>query len=166
MIERNSLLFNSSEYCTLNFQSRFSSIFSSSCFIMFSFFCFTKFDKLFFFLCYKRNSKYSFFTSFLIDTTNIIDFFDSCKFSDICLKLLTFISNSIFKPPWRLNGDGAIEGAQPSLASSTIVSAEPHTTTFGRVHVTPYPGLKVAASRIKAHLTLPLYTLGHPAQRC
>ena len=48
MIERNSLLFSSSEYCTLNSQSRFSSIFSSSCFIMFSFFCFTKFDKLFF----------------------------------------------------------------------------------------------------------------------
>ena len=27
------------------------------------------------------------------------------------------------------------------------------------MHVTPYPGLKVAASWIKAHLTLPLYTM-------
>nr|DAV53284.1 MAG TPA: hypothetical protein [Microviridae sp.] len=34
------------------------------------------------------------------------------------------------------------------------------------MHVTPYPVLKVAASRIKAYLTLPLYTLGHPALRC
>lgn len=48
---------------------------------------------------------------FFIDTTNILVFFDSAKFSDICLKHLTLISNSIFKPPWRLNGDGAIEGA-------------------------------------------------------
>lgn len=48
---------------------------------------------------------------FFIDVTNIIAFFVSAKFSDVYLKLLTFISNSIFKPPWRLNGDGAIEGA-------------------------------------------------------
>ena len=60
---------------------------------------------------------------FFIDTTNIIVFFVSAKFSDIYFLLLTLISNSIFKPPWRLNGDGAIEGAQPSLASSTLVSA-------------------------------------------
>ena len=51
------------------------------------------------------------FTSFLIDTTNIIVFFDSTKFSVICLKLLTFISNSIFKHARRLSADGAIEGA-------------------------------------------------------
>ena len=52
------------------------------------------------------------FTSlFFYYTTNIRVFFDSTKFSDICLKLLTFISDSIFKPPWRLNGDGVIEGA-------------------------------------------------------
>ena len=43
--------------------------------------------------------------------TNIRVFFVSAKFSDIYLLFLTLISNSIFKPPWRLNGDGAIEGA-------------------------------------------------------
>lgn len=51
------------------------------------------------------------FTSFLIDTANIIVFFDSTKFSDIYLLFLALINSSIFKPPWRLNGDGAIEGA-------------------------------------------------------
>jgi hypothetical protein len=51
------------------------------------------------------------FISFLIDTTNIIDFFDFHNFFDIYFSGLTPINNSIFKPPWRLNGDGAIEGA-------------------------------------------------------
>ena len=44
--------------------------------------------------------------SFVVNT-----YIDSVKFSVIYLKLLTFISNSIFKPPWRLNGDGVTEGA-------------------------------------------------------
>nr|DAW33996.1 MAG TPA: hypothetical protein [Bacteriophage sp.] len=51
------------------------------------------------------------------------------RFLFFLFEYLTLISNSIFKPPWRLNGDGATEGAQPSLASSTLVSAEPHTTS-------------------------------------
>nr|DAU90159.1 MAG TPA: hypothetical protein [Microviridae sp.] len=45
------------------------------------------------------------FTSFLIDITNIIDFSEFYKFSDIYLKYLIIISNSIFKPSWRLNED-------------------------------------------------------------
>jgi hypothetical protein len=85
-------------------------------------------------------------------------FFVSAKFYGIYLKFLTLINNGIFKPPWRLNGDGAIEGAQPSLTSSTLVSAEPHTTTVGRVPVIPYFGFKVAAFWLKPYLTLPLYT--------
>ena len=48
---------------------------------------------------------------FFIDTTNTIVFFVFAKFFDICLKLLTFISNSIFKHARRLSADGAIEGA-------------------------------------------------------
>lgn len=51
------------------------------------------------------------FTSFLIDIANILISFVSAKFSDIYLLFLTLIIISIFKPPWRLNGDGAIEGA-------------------------------------------------------
>ena len=51
------------------------------------------------------------FTSFLIDTANIRVFFDSYKFFDICLKLLTFISNSIFKDARRLSADRAIGNA-------------------------------------------------------
>ena len=45
------------------------------------------------------------FTSFFIDTANIIVFFVSAEFSDIYLLFLTLIGSSIFKPPWRLNGD-------------------------------------------------------------
>ena len=48
---------------------------------------------------------------FFYYTTNILVFFVSAIFSDIFLKLLTFINDSIFKPAWRLNADGAIEGA-------------------------------------------------------
>jgi hypothetical protein len=48
---------------------------------------------------------------FFIDTTNILVFFVSAKFYGICLKLLTLINIGIFKPPWRLNGDGVTEGA-------------------------------------------------------
>lgn len=42
---------------------------------------------------------------FFYYTTNILVFFVSAKFSDTYLLFLTLISNSIFKPPWRLNGD-------------------------------------------------------------
>lgn len=51
------------------------------------------------------------FTSFLIDIANILISFVSAKFSDIYFSDLIFINNSIFEPPWRLNGDRAIGSA-------------------------------------------------------
>lgn len=69
------------------------------------------------------------------------------------------ISITFFKPAWRLNADGAIEGAQPSLASSTMISPKAHTPAFAGCTSIYSSVPKETVPRLFRNLTPPIYTL-------